>query len=67
VAGVPDPAESPLVCTVCGAEPADDAERALARLTWTRGAEAAREVWTCQRCSRRHVRSIEAKLDSSWW
>ena len=44
MAGVPDPAESPLVCTVCGAEPADDAERALARLTWTRGAEAAREV-----------------------
>ena len=23
--------------------------------------------WTCDRCSRTHLRSIEAKLDQAWW
>ena len=47
------------------AVPADDP--ALARITWARGVENGREVWTCDTCSRRHLRSIEGKLDSSWW
>jgi hypothetical protein len=70
--GGPDPAETPaavgrtrpVVCTTCGAVPEDEA---LARLTWTRGVENGRDVWTCDRCSRQHLRSIEGKLDSSWW
>lgn len=62
-----DPVEASLVCAVCGAAPADDRARALARLTWTRGAEDGRDVWTCEACSRRHLRSIEGKLDSAWW
>ena len=37
---------------------------ALARLTWARGIENGHEVWTCDTCSRRHLRSIEGKLDS---
>jgi hypothetical protein len=57
-------AEAPPVCATCGASaPAP----ALARLTWTRGTENGREVWTCDRCSREHLRSIEGKLDSAWW
>ena len=43
-----------------------DAE-ARACLTWARGVESGRTVWTCEACSRTHLRSIEGKLDSSWW
>lgn len=53
-----------MVCATCGAVPVDEG---LARLTWTRGVENGRDVWTCETCSRRHLRSIEGKLDSSWW
>jgi hypothetical protein len=53
-----------MTCAICGAAPADPA---LARLTWARGIENGHEVWTCDTCSRRHLRSIEGKLDSSWW
>ena len=55
------------VCGTCGAVPAGGEAAALARLTWTRGTENGREVWTCDACSRQHLRSIEGKLDSSWW
>lgn len=57
-------APTPMACATCGATPADPA---LARLTWARGTENGHEVWTCDTCSRRHLRSIEGKLDSSWW
>jgi hypothetical protein len=61
-----DAAAAPAViaCAMCGATPDD---MALARLTWARGTENGHEVWTCDTCSRRHLRSIEGKLDSSWW
>jgi hypothetical protein len=52
------------VCATCGTVAADPA---LAAITWTRGTENGREVWTCDRCSREHLRSIEGKLDSGWW
>ncbi len=55
-----------MVCAVCGRAPAAG-EGAQARLTWARGVEHARVVWTCDRCSRKHLRSIEGKLDSAWW
>ncbi|KRE61400.1 hypothetical protein ASG78_12845 [Nostocoides sp. Soil756] len=58
------PAPAP-VCATCGASPAPD--EAAARLTWSRGTENGREVWACAACSRRHLRSIEGKLDSTWW
>jgi hypothetical protein len=54
----------PLVCGTCGAVP-DSEERA--RLTWSRGIEAGRAQWACERCSREFVRSIESKLDPVWW
>ena len=53
-----------LVCATCGRMPQ---EASVARLTWVRGTEHGRVVWTCDRCSREHLRSIEAKLDSAWW
>jgi hypothetical protein len=54
----------PMVCTTCG-RIADD--ESAARLTWALGVEKQGQVWTCDLCSREHLRSIEAKLDSAWW
>ena len=54
--------------TADGAPGASRADRiALAQLTWTRGTERGQVVWTCDACSRAHLRSIEAKLDPAWW
>ena len=53
-----------LVCATCGSTASDPA---LATITWARGTENGRDVWTCDRCSREHLRSIEGKLDSAWW
>ncbi len=50
-----------------GGNAADADAVAAARLTWTRGTERGKVVWTCDRCSRAHLRSIEAKLDQAWW
>lgn len=55
-----------LVCTSCGAIPPPDQEPA-ARLTWSRGTDAGLTSWTCDRCSRANLRSIEGKLDPAWW
>jgi hypothetical protein len=55
------------VCATCGARAPGDEGAALARITWTRGVENGRDVWTCDGCSRTHLRSIEGKLDSAWW
>lgn len=58
-----DPPEV-LVCATCGhTAPADG----TALLTWGRGVEQGRDVWTCDLCSRRYLRSMEGKLDSGWW
>jgi hypothetical protein len=50
------------VCETCGT-----AAPGAAPLTWSASVEAGRRVWTCERCAREHLRSIEAKLDSAWW
>jgi hypothetical protein len=54
----------PVTCVTCGRTAPDDGTW---RLTWTTGVERGRDVWVCDRCSREHLRSIEAKLDSDWW
>ncbi len=59
--------ERPPTCTTCGATCIDADQEALARLTWSRGREAGREVWTCASCVRTHARAIEGNLDSAWW
>lgn len=55
---------APVVCATCGRMPDDTS---AARLTWVLGVENGRQVWTCDRCSRENLRSIEGKLDSAWW
>jgi hypothetical protein len=53
-----------LVCATCGrTTPAEG----VALLTWARGRENERDIWTCDLCSREHLRSIEGKLDTGWW
>jgi len=42
-------------------------DESAARLAWALGVEKGRQVWTCDRCSRENLRSIEGKLDSTWW
>ena len=51
-------------CAICERTAPDDGSW---RLTWVAGVERGRETWTCDRCARTHLRSIEAKLDSAWW
>jgi hypothetical protein len=62
----PDPAEAALVCGSCG-RVASGPARAAALLSWGRGTERGRTTWTCEACSREHLRSIESKLDPAWW
>jgi hypothetical protein len=57
---------APLACTTCGRRPHPGHE-AAARLTWSRDTSGAVASWTCDRCSREHLRSIEGKLDRVWW
>jgi len=53
----------PVTCDFCGAvAPGEDRP-----LTWTTAVENGRERVFCDRCSREHLRAIEAKLDSEWW
>ena len=48
-------------CALCGAT-----SPALP-LGWATAVERGRTVHHCERCSREHVRSMEAKLDSDYW
>lgn len=34
---------------------------------WSSAVERGRRLWTCERCARENIRSIEGKLDSAWW
>jgi hypothetical protein len=58
---VPEPADQTVTCALCGA-----AEPALP-LGWSTSVERGRTVHHCERCSREHVRSMEAKLDPEHW
>jgi hypothetical protein len=64
--GPDDPGSAPLVCSNCELRP-EPGHEASARLTWSRGSSGTTPVWTCDRCSREHLRSIEGKLDPDWW
>jgi hypothetical protein len=59
-----DKESPPMVCATCGRLPADES---AARLTWAFGMENGQRVWTCDDCSRKYLRSLEGKLDSTWW
>lgn len=57
---------APLTCATCGRRP-DPGHEATARLTWSRDTSGAVVTWTCDECSREHLRAIEGKLDPAWW
>jgi len=50
-------------CDHCGQSEDDPA----ALLTWSTAVERGKQKWFCTDCSRRHLRSMEGKLDSEWW
>jgi hypothetical protein len=50
------------VCATCGTVAAG-----ATPATWSLSTESGLRVWTCERCAREHLRSIEAKLDTTWW
>ncbi len=54
--------EAPVTCGQCGRQ-ADGS----ALLTWSSATEPRGTTWTCEACTRRHLRSIEAKLDEEFW
>ncbi|MEP6599618.1 MAG: hypothetical protein ABJB98_09260 [Actinomycetota bacterium] len=57
-------------CSLCGrvADPEADGDPPL---TWcvdiVEDLDGPRTRWVCDICTRRYVRSIEAKLDQNWW
>lgn len=55
------------MCARCGAT----APAANTALTWTTSVEGSGDGAVtehyCARCTREHVRGIEAKLDAAWW
>lgn len=55
------PETAPVSCAWCGAT-VDEPP-----LTWSTSFERGRVVYYCDRCSREHLRSLEAKLDSDFW
>jgi hypothetical protein len=52
----------PATCSACGAQSAETPP-----ISWSVSVEGGKRLWTCDRCAREHVRSIEAKLESAWW
>ncbi|MCL7427254.1 hypothetical protein ACFVP3_20360 [Streptomyces sp. NPDC057806] len=55
------PEPQPLMCAGCGAT----AEGPQA--TWTFSVENGERRYFCDVCSRKNLRAIEGRLDSSWW
>jgi hypothetical protein len=57
-------------CSLCGT-PAGCASSSAPPLDWSADlietSEGTRRRWVCGPCTRRFVRSIEAKLDQQWW
>ena len=54
-------ADTGVTCALCGAGAPS------LPLGWCTSVERGRPVVHCDRCSREHVRSMEAKLDSDYW
>ncbi|MEU9864910.1 hypothetical protein AB0D99_28945 [Streptomyces sp. NPDC047971] len=55
------PVKEPLVCARCG-KTAEELP-----LTWTCSVENGVRRYLCETCARENIRSIEGRLDSSWW
>lgn len=52
-----------IVCARCGAT----ADGESPPLTWTCSVENGGRQYFCDDCARTHIRSIEGRLDSTWW
>jgi len=52
-----------ITCAWCGT----GAEADEPPLTWVSSVEDGRVRYYCERCSRENLRSIEGRLDSTWW
>lgn len=52
-----------MTCDFCGRVSTDDTEA----LTWSVAVENGRTRNFCPECTRTHLRSAEARLDSEWW
>ncbi|MGW2016566.1 hypothetical protein [Streptomyces sp. NPDC001927] len=53
--------EEPIVCARCGTTVE------TLPVTWTCSVENGRREYICDRCARENIRSIEGRLDSTWW
>ncbi|WP_190132719.1 hypothetical protein [Streptomyces mashuensis] len=59
----PDAPPPPVVCARCGAV----APTGTPPPTWTCSVENGTRHYFCDACARANIRSIEGRLDSSWW
>ncbi|MEV4945231.1 hypothetical protein [Streptomyces sp. NPDC053755] len=53
--------EQPVVCAHCG-KTAEELP-----VTWTCSLENGTRRYLCDTCARENIRSIEGRLDSTWW
>ena len=51
-----------MTCTLCGRS-----AQGPALLTWSSAAGPGGPRWTCDTCTRRHLRAMEARLDEEHW
>lgn len=60
---------SPVTCQLCRrTADADEQPNVTWVLDRTRiGPDASTDNWTCPDCAARHIRAMEARLDSEWW
>ena len=54
--------DAPVTCTRCGRS-----AQGTALLTWSTATGPRGTTWTCETCTRRHLRALEAKLDEEHW
>ncbi|CAN5126378.1 hypothetical protein BH20ACT5_BH20ACT5_25880 [soil metagenome] len=50
-----------VTCTGCGRSEDE------APVTWTSQSTERGQQWLCDRCTRDNLRSIEGRLDETWW
>ena len=58
---VDDRLDRPVSCSLCGATAGSPP------LTWSASTGPRGTTWACDGCTRRHLRSMEARLDDEHW
>jgi len=53
---------SPVTCSLC-----DRQALGPAPLGWSSATDRHGTTWTCESCTRQHLRAMEAKLDEEFW